>query len=325
MKQSPSSTANSNSSSVGGSSKSALGKGLSSLIKAANPIPASAEALGQNYVNGGEFLYVHPKEIEPNPYQPRKEFDAGLLEELAQSIKEQGLIQPLIVQKKQNGGYELIAGERRLRACKMAMVEKIPVVVKTTTDRGKLLLAIIENVQRSELNIVDEAKAYFQLIEEFNLSQEQVASKVGKSRPSIANILRILKLPSDVLGALKENKISFGHAKILLGIEDKKEQLQYFQLILEKKLSVRDIEELLKKNQAALETQDGKLDDKELENQKLEKEIKKRLKLFKDNLENKTGFHFHLNWNLQGAGNVSIKFNSKEEFNQIYDYLLKSR
>lgn len=315
-----------NNNSTPNNAKSALGKGLSSLL-GGGPIGPGLTANNQDTTSSAsmaEYLYVNPNDVSPNPYQPRKEFNISDLEELSNSIKEQGLLQPLVVQKRPQGGYELIAGERRLRACKLAKLEKIPVVVKVATDRGKLLLAIVENVQRSELNIIEEAKAYSQLMDEFQLSQEEVASKVGKSRSSIANVVRLLKLPPVIVAAISDDKISFGHGKILLGIESKSAQLEYFKIVIEKKLSVRELEDLIKKNAKTQEDDNDKDGHKENEKAK-ERERQKQMKVFKDNLESRTGFHIDLQWNQHGAGKIWLNFQSKDEFRQIYEYLLKSR
>lgn len=298
--------------------KSALGRGLASLITPGTTAPSTKKTvLAEASINtSSDLLYLCPKDIAPNPYQPRKEFKAIELEELSQSIKEQGLLQPLVVQKNSSGtGYELIAGERRLRASKLAKLDKIPVIVKTASDRGKLLLAIMENVQRSELSVVDEARAYMQLIEEFGLSQEMVAQKVGKSRSTIANLTRVLQLPHKIVQGLQSDKISFGHAKVLMSLEGKTIQLEYYDKILDKKLSVRELEEVIKKEQSKSKNKKQKAEDNP--------EVQKRLRLFKDNLESRTGLHFDVKWDLSGPGNIQIKFTNQEEFNKIYEFLLK--
>jgi ParB family chromosome partitioning protein len=184
--------------------------------------------------------------IQANHFQPRRDFDDSALEELAQSIRSSGIIQPLIVRRNPQGsGFELIAGERRLRAAKMAGLQQVPVVIRKSTDREMLELALIENIQRQDLNCVDEALAYFQLLEEFSLTQEEVAERVGKERATVANYLRLLRLPEVILEDLKKQSLSFGHGKALLGLEDPQLRVQARNEILEKRLSVRDTEALV--------------------------------------------------------------------------------
>jgi len=180
-------------------------------------------------------------EIKANEFQPRRDFDQQALEELAQSIRENGLIQPLVV-RKANDGYELIAGERRLRASKIAGLKVVPVVIRKSTDREALELAIVENIQREDLNCVDEALAYFQLMQEFQLSQEELAKRMGKDRATIANALRVLKLSDFILVELKKGNLTRGHAKALLSVEDVAEREGLAKEILEKSLSVRQAE-----------------------------------------------------------------------------------
>jgi ParB family chromosome partitioning protein len=178
-----------------------------------------------------------------NQYQPRRSFEDEPLDELAQSIRANGIIQPLIV-RRTDSGYQLIAGERRLRASKLAGLKQVPVVVRRTTDKEALELALVENIQRQDLNCVDEALAYQQLMSEFQLSQEEVAVRVGKDRATVANFLRILRLPEVILSDLRSGALSFGHAKALLMLDDSEAKLSLRQKIVEGKLSVRQAEAL---------------------------------------------------------------------------------
>lgn len=179
--------------------------------------------------------------IVPNPHQPRLHFDEVKLQELADSIKEHGILQPLVVSK--NGEqYEIIAGERRFQAAKRVGLATVPVVIRDVTEQGKLELAIIENIQRHDLNPIEEAKAYLRLIDEFNLPQEAVAEKMGKSRSGVANTLRLLHLPVEIQRAVAEGKISEGHAKALLAIENPEKQRAVFDLIIKEELTVRETE-----------------------------------------------------------------------------------
>ncbi len=182
------------------------------------------------------------EDIVPNPYQPRKSFNPEQLQELADSILEHGVIQPLVVNQTANG-YELVVGERRFRASQLAGLKKVPVIIKSgMQDQTKLEVALIENIQRQELNPIEEAQAYDQLMKEFGLTQEKVAQKVGKSRPAIANTVRLLNLPAEIQRAIIENKISEGHARAILGIPGAEKQLALFKLTVDQGLNVRQVE-----------------------------------------------------------------------------------
>lgn len=184
--------------------------------------------------------------IVPNPRQPRRHFDEGALQDLAASIKEHGIIQPLLVRPAGPGQYELIAGERRLRASKLAGLKVVPITVRSTTNEVSLELALIENIQREDINAMECARAYRQLIDEFDLTQEQVAAKVGKSRVAITNTLRLLKLPTRIQAAVNGGEISEAHARALLGFESDAHMLAVFDQVLEKGLTVKDVEQRAK-------------------------------------------------------------------------------
>ncbi|MCJ7771814.1 MAG: ParB/RepB/Spo0J family partition protein [Desulfobacterales bacterium] len=211
-----------------------LGKGLGALIPDVEP-----DKERQDYFQCNISL------IHPNRYQPRRNFAADELNELAQSIKEQGIIQPVLV-RKDDTGYELIAGERRLRAAKLAGFEKIPAIVKDVSDIELLEMSIVENIQREALNPIEEAEAYHRLISEFNLTQEKTAERVGKSRPAVANFLRLLQLPDDIKGSIIDGTLSMGHARALLGIETSAKLNAAYRTIVSKGLSVRETEALIK-------------------------------------------------------------------------------
>lgn len=181
------------------------------------------------------------EELEANEYQPRRSFDDATLAELAQSIKANGVIQPLVV-RRTSDGYQLIAGERRLRASKLAGLRQVPVVVRRSTDKEALEMALVENIQRENLNCVDEALAYQQLMDEFQLTQEEAAIRVGKERASVANYLRLLRLPEAIIDDLKKGALTFGHGKALLMLEDQDSRLELRKRIIETKLSVRQAE-----------------------------------------------------------------------------------
>ncbi len=212
-----------------------LGRGLSSLIPQKNDEPL----IDSTDVVDGQILKINPELIKKNSRQPRTNFSDAALDELVQSVKEYGIIQPLVVQKDKNG-YELIAGERRLKAAKIIGLKEVPVVIRQAKDQEKLELALIENIQREDLNPVELALAYKQLSEEFNLSQEQLAKKLGKSRSVVANTLRILNLPGEIQLALVNGEITEGHAKILVGLDSEQKQFELFNRIKHRRLTVDD-------------------------------------------------------------------------------------
>lgn len=222
-----------------------LGRGLSSLI----PPKITKEAVSKIDQLGGErrILEIPVDKIQPNPLQPRTEFTHSDLEDLINSIKLYGVIQPLIVTDLGDGNYQLIAGERRLRASKIAGLAKAPVIVRKAEDQEKLELALIENIQRKNLNALEEAVAYQKLIDEFNLTQEEAAKRLGKSRTVITNALRLLTLPEEIQKAIIEDKITAGHARVIAGLQDPKEQLEFLKKIVRFGLNVRDTENVAKK------------------------------------------------------------------------------
>lgn len=221
-----------------------LGRGLSSLIPSRKVI----QAISPNEVpSGAKLVDVPVKNIRPNPKQPREDFGYQDLEDLINSIKEHGIIQPLIVTRVDGENYELIAGERRYRAAKFLNLRTVPAIVRTARDQEKLELALIENIQRKNLNPIEEGRAYQRLMDEFNLTQEEVAVRVGKSRPVIANTLRLLNLPEEILQALRSGKIKESHGRTLLSLPDKKSQLKYFSRILKNEMTVRDTENAVRK------------------------------------------------------------------------------
>ncbi len=256
-------------------------------------------------------MLVDVDKIVANKGQPRKIFKEKDLLELSESIKENGVIQPLLVHEK-DGVFEIIAGERRYRASKLAGLTKVPVIVKRTTKKEVLVMSIIENVQRADLNCVEEALAYFQLMNEFELTQEEVAKKIGKERSTIANYLRILKLPKDVIISLQKELLSFGHAKVLVSLNDDELTKRLANEVIVKGLSVRDLEELAKsakkKNKPATTSN---------------KFIADQYTQLRNKLEQKTGYHFAVKGKKNGAGELVIKFSNEAEFNDIFTYLMK--
>lgn len=229
-----------------------LGRGLASLIPQKNKPEQNVSASQmpvktQTDLPQDDFLEIPIEKIASNPQQPRHNFDEKELAELSASIKEHGIIQPLVVMKIAPEQYELVAGERRLRAAKMAGLKLVPVIVREESgDREKLELALVENIQRHDLNVLEEARAYKKLIEEFDLTQEDVADKVGKSRSAVANKVRLLGLPIEIQRALSEGKITEGHARSILAVENAEKQRALFEMILKENLTVRQAEEKVK-------------------------------------------------------------------------------
>lgn len=211
----------------------ALGKGLSALIP--------------DKVNkaGGEVTFLKTDLVQDNPFQPRTHYDENKLAELKASIKEKGILVPILVRLK-DGKYQVVAGERRLKAARSLSVQEIPAIVREVSDQEALVLALIENIQREELNPIEEAEAYKKLIEEFRYTQDMVAESVGKDRSTITNLLRLLKLPAEIQQSVYDGGLSVGHARALLGVESPGEQKRFFDLVIKKGLSVRELEELVR-------------------------------------------------------------------------------
>lgn len=307
--------------------KIALGKGIASLLHDAAPSAVVNATYNSHFNNENPPVIAGEKEVEvrientpllvnvdsikTNPNQPRKIFKEKDLEELCESIKENGIIQPLIVAELEGGQYELVAGERRLRASKKAGLEMVPVVVKRATDREKMIMSIIENVQRSDLNCVEEALAYYQLMNEYKLTQEDVAKKLGKERSTVANFLRVLNLPRPVIDLLQKEMLSFGHAKILASIKEREDAIRLANEAVSKTWSVRELETALKAKKPAKEKA-----------ARTNPFFDEKLDQFRKTLEQKTGFHYALSSGKNGSGAISLKFSNEAEFNDIYEFLL---
>ena len=253
------------------------------------------------------IMEVDVRGIVPNPYQPRTNFDQAKLQELADSIAEHGIIQPLVVSRQNNGGYELIAGERRLEAAKLAGLNKVPVVARQATEQNKAEWALIENIQRHNLNPIEEAQAYEKMQSAFGLTQIEIAKKVGKSRSAVANILRLLNLPEEIREALIVGKITEGHARTILALSDEKKQLELFRSILREGLNVRQVEGETKKMKVGKNYRIKKDVDPDLLN--IENEIA-------DNLKTKVKIR-----GIRNNGKILIDYYSEEELGQIVEKL----
>lgn len=231
--------------------KGGLGRGIESLF-----IDNSVED------NDSSVNKLRIMEIEPNRNQPRKDFDEKALSELAESIEQHGVLQPLVVRPLTNGNYQLVAGERRWRAARIAGLSEVPVIIKELTDEEVIEIAMIENLQREDLNPLEEALGYRYMMDELKITQEQAAEKVGKSRPAVANALRLLKLPDEIQNMVKNNLISPGHARALLGFDSEDMMLQTAKMIVKEDLSVRDVETLVKKSKKVLKLPKQQVRDK---------------------------------------------------------------
>lgn len=294
--------------------KGGLGKGLDSLItdrrgsiaKEAETVSAEKDEKKEN----GNPLMVKLSEVEPNREQPRKHFDEESLQELADSIKKYGIIQPLLVEKKEKY-YEIIAGERRWRAAKLAGLKEIPVMIKEISEQEKMEVALIENIQREDLNPIEEAQAYKRLLEEFHLKQEDVANRLSKSRSAITNTMRLLKLDERVQTMLADGGLSAGHARALLSIEDGDKQYELALKIVDKGLSVREVEALLKKKPT----------------EKKESELSSRENLIYRNFENNLKEIYGTKVSIKdqkGKGKIEISYYSVDELERILE-MLQSR
>ena len=290
-------------------SKLALGKGMSALLSGNNAISNmhKNDESGPIEPNQGSLL-VPVDKIYANKDQPRKIFKDKELLELTNSIKENGIIQPITVSE-ESGRYMIIAGERRFRASKLAGLERVPVVIKKVTKKESMVMAIIENVQRSDLNCVEEALAYYQLMNEYELTQEEVAKKIGKERSTVANFLRILKLPREVIQHLQKEELSFGHAKVLAGVKDDEFSKRLARLAIDGNLSVRELEQQIKTKKTVKSPRSNNFFDEKID-------------ALKGKLEAKTGYHFDLKTKNNGSGTISIKFSNEAEFNDVFEYLI---
>lgn len=289
-----------------------LGKGLDSLIP--NTIGEAKEKKEgkEKTENKNPETMVKLTMVEPNGEQPRKNFDEDSLLELAESIKQFGLLQPIIVQDRKNH-YEIIAGERRWRAAKMAGLKEIPVIIKNLTNQEIVEISLIENIQREDLNPIEEAQAYKRLLEEFNLKQDEVAERVSKSRTAVTNSMRLLKLCDEVQQMVVNEMISTGHARALLSIEDPEEQYMIAQKVFDEKMSVREVEKLVKDLHRP---------------EKAPKKENKSLEVIYQNIENRLkeslGTKVSISPKNNGAGKIEIEFYNHDDLDRLMEQLMKA-
>jgi ParB family chromosome partitioning protein len=285
----------------------ALGKGLSALIPEKKVrLDIDDVQSEQKQTQNGQVVHLDVVSIDYNSFQPRQEYDLNKLEKLKSSIEERGVLQPILVRAKSNGRYEVIAGERRLRAVQLLKLPKIPVIVRELTDHECLVLALIENVQREDLNPIEEAMAYKRLVEEFSFTQDEISKSVSKDRSTVSNLMRLLKLPDYIQFSLSKGDISVGHARALLSINDDETRGLYFQRVLEKNLSVRELEDLVQKI---------KLSDPE---NKKKKDVKKIPELL--DLEDQLQLHFGTKVKISRSakrGKIVLEYYTKEDLDRI--------
>ena len=295
--------------------KAGLGKGLDSLItNKVAPAKTEGVAKDEKVIEG---ILVDIKKVEPNREQPRKNFDEDALLELSESIKQFGVLQPLLVQDK-NGYYEIIAGERRWRAAKLAGIKEVPVIIKDLTDQEVVEIALIENIQRENLNPIEEAIAYKRLLTEFNLKQDEVAERVSKSRTAVTNSMRLLKLNEKVQQMVIDDMITTGHARALLGIDDQEKQYQTAQKIFDEKLSVRETEKLVKKLQQEIKSTE---EDKAKKDAKLDPKMAAIFGDLEETMKMILGTKVAINQKDDKKGKIEIEYYSMDELDRIIDLL----
>ncbi|WP_339044145.1 ParB/RepB/Spo0J family partition protein [Cardinium endosymbiont of Tipula unca] len=295
-----------------GNHKSVLGRGLSALLQ------DSRTPISTNAATGDFFEIISIKAIEVNPFQPRQDFCEEALNELSESIKIHGIIQPLTVRKLDDGIYQLVAGERRLRAATLAGLVEVPAYIRATNDRHMLEVALIENIQRESLNAIEIALSYQRLLTECKLTQEELAQRVGKDRTTVNNYLRLLKLPPDIQIALRDQKISMGHARALINLNTPEAQLNLLQKIIETSLSVREVEKLAQN----LSTNSLK---KTVQKTHIHPSFKIALKNTTTQLAQQFNTKVFIKADAQKQGEIKILFGSEEELARIVSMLSKQK
>lgn len=297
------------------SKKKGLGRGLESLLKVEKEDKKSPDKIdlkSPKATSYGDEQIIHEVDIEkiyPNKEQPRKVFNQTALEELTLSVKEQGIMQPIVALKKEKGEFEIIAGERRWRAAQKAGLKKVPVIIKKVSEQNKLELAIIENIQRDDLNPIEEGEAYQLLAEKYKLTQKEIAEKVGKERATVANLMRVTGLSKKVKQMVAESKLSLGHAKVLLAIESDSMQLNLAEKISRLNLSVRAAESMIKNALSPVQNSTPSTHTREYKN-------------IEDQLKKTFGTKAKINEN-NGKGSIELKFHSLDQFNELVEKLMQ--
>ncbi len=309
------------------SRKTGLGRGLSALIpdnqQNEENQPTSRIQTDQQGTPDSSILEIATDDIKPNPNQPRTHFNEQDIKQLARSIEEHGILQPLLVSDKENGSYQLIAGERRWRAAKIANLEKVPALVRETNPQEILELALIENIQRADLSALEEAAAYQKLANDFQLTQQEIADRVGKSRTTITNTLRLLELPDKIQKSLDNNEITEGHARALLGLSNAEDMIQNLEVILSRNLNVRQTENIVKNQRLGNESHT------EIENTPIKSDDNKLEINLPDSrhisvtLQRLFGTKVTVQRANDGSGTLTIHFYSEEEYEGILSRLIE--
>ena len=288
--------------------RNALGRGLDSLISISDIQTGGSSAINE----------IRIEDIKPNPNQPRRTFDEEALGELAASIRELGVVQPLSVRDMGDGTYQIIAGERRWRAAGMAGLSSVPAYVRKASDSEVTEMALIENIQREDLNAIEVALAFRNLIDTYNLTQEKLSERLGKKRATIANHLRLLKLPAEIQLGLRDHKLDMGHARALISIDDPKHQLKIYNLILKDGLSVRKVEELAQIAAREASEKDNEVKPKEVSGSLIAKdEINKAQEM----LFNRLGSKVKISQKSDGKGSITINFTNEEDLKRLLEQL----
>jgi ParB family chromosome partitioning protein len=293
--------------------RSALGKGLSALLENAGT-DITSKSTNDGGVGSVSLLPI--SSIEANPFNPRTNFEKLALEELSKSIAIHGIIQPLTVRKLGRDNYQLISGERRFRASQLAGLTEVPVYIRVANDQTMLEMALVENIQREDLNAIEVALSYARLIEECNLTQDQLAQKIAKSRPSISNHLRLLKLPADIQASVRDNVLSMGHARALVAANDEALQLAIFNRIIEDGLSVRDAEQLIRQGYV-----EPRSTTSTASKSAVIPKIEKNQSVFQHHLSDKLATKIEIKKSPTGNGKIIVNFNSEVDLNRIIEIL----
>lgn len=293
--------------------KRGLGKGIDAMISGDD---TKMKKVVKEVIKEVDTIDIN--KIEPNNNQPRKNFNEDKIHELAESIKQHGLIEPLIVQKGKKGFYTIIAGERRWRAAREAGIKEIPVVVKDYSDQQVMEIALIENIQREDLNAIEEAEAYERLIKDFNLKQDEVAERVSKSRVAITNSLRLLKLDPRVREMIIEDKIKSGHARALLAVNDPEEQYRLAVMIFDHSMSVRETEKMVKKYLSDKDKPKKEVKEKDTQTELIYKDFEEKLKTV-------IGTKVNINHKGKGKGKIEIEYFSPDEFDRIIGLMMSMK
>lgn len=294
--------------------RNALGRGLGALLSddgGEEKNVLAKKPLRERSASAGSISEINLDQIEVNPFQPRTDFDQEALQELSESIKIQGIIQPITVRKLNNNSFQLISGERRFQASKLAGLEKVPAYIRTADDQQMLEMALIENIQRQDLNAMEVALSYQRLLSECDLKQEQLGDRVGKKRSTVNNYLRLLKLPPDIQAAVRDGKISMGHARALINVEDTTLQLDLLKKILNEDLSVRKVEALVKQASFPDEPQE----------EPAQKVVSKEILSVQDKLSSHFGTKINIASKDNNKGEIKIPFTSVTELNRILEII----